>query len=75
MLQWCNIYCSNLIAFRFTNIYISQETGAWMAELLITPVNQEDLTKEFALTATNEHGSEVYNIKISFDPTPAEVDG
>jgi hypothetical protein len=46
-----------------------------MAELLITPVSQEDLGKDFTLTATNEFGSEVYNIKISFDPTPAEIDG
>jgi hypothetical protein len=46
-----------------------------MAELLITPVSQEDLGKDFTLSATNEFGSEVYSIKISFDPTPAEVDG
>jgi hypothetical protein len=38
-------------------------------------VSQEDLDKEFVLTATNKFGYEVYNIKISFDPTPQESDG
>jgi len=41
-----------------------------VAELLIIKVTKQDLDKDFALIATNQHGSESYNIKISFDSTP-----
>jgi hypothetical protein len=46
---------------------VFQETGAWMAELLILPVYQEDYSKNFTLTASNEFGKEVFNINILFE--------
>ena len=60
--------------FKSLTLHYVQETGAWMAELLITSVIKEDFNKNFTLTASNELGNEVFNINILFDAKPPEYD-
>ncbi|CAB3363206.1 Hypothetical predicted protein [Cloeon dipterum] len=51
---------------------VMNDDGSYAAKFRIYKVSREDVDKTFTLTATNQLGSETYNVKISFDPTPKE---
>ncbi|XP_059482984.1 fasciclin-3-like [Neocloeon triangulifer] len=59
-------------AFKTVTDQEMNSDGSYRAKLLINKVTQDDLTKEFVLTATNIHGSETYRVEITFASLESE---